>query len=371
MAKKIILSAGGTGGHLFPAIALGEELSKIPGYSVHLVTDLRCKKYLPADLGFEAHIIDIYLKFSAKAGKKSKVSNIYNKVRSIFYLIKAGIKSFFLTSRLKPDIVIGFGGYPSLPMLLWARIFRIPVIIHEQNCFLGKVNRLFADYAKLIALSYPETVNIDKYDKKKIIITGDLVRESIKNLPNNYNPNNEFFTIFIVGGSQGARFFSTLVPEAIEKLLTLKPDTKIKIIQQSSLEDQENLRNRYSKLGLECELSDFFRNITNIYAKSMLVISRSGAGTIAELKYVGVPAIFIPYPHSSEDHQYFNAKAIENSGGGRCFREENITPKILAEELFTFITNPELLLKASQNLLKLREIGAVRNLSDTVTKIIN
>ncbi len=370
MKKKraILLAAGGTGGHLFPAIAIAEELLKIQSPNnhynnnitdIHLITDLRCQKYLTDDLSFNIHIVDLHL----------SMFGFINKIKSVIKLLRACIKTAILLRKIKPDIVIGFGGYPSFPSLLAARLFRIPIIIQEQNCFLGKTNCYFARYAKLIALSYEKTKNIDTKLKSKLLFTGDVVRSNIQNLVEKNNFYNKDFHLFVFGGSQGAKIFSDLVPKAIEKLKIINPSIDISVTQQAKKEDQNKLAEFYKKLNVTYEISDFFHNISEIYNKSQLVIARSGASTIAELSNIGLPAIFIPYPYAADNHQYFNAKDLENSNASWCYAQKDISSLILAEKINELITNRDLLTQASKNLLSRKTNGA-RHLADTVLKII-
>ena len=356
--KSIILAAGGTGGHLFPALALAEELDNT-NVDVHLITDLRCQKYLDQNQPIKTHIFDFHL----------KMTGLLNKVISVWRLSNVCIKTLCLIGKLKPHIIIGFGGYTSFPSLLAAKVLRIPYIVQEQNCFLGKSNRLFAGSAKIIALSYKETSNVSLSDTPKVVITGDLVRSSIRNLPIKNTFDNEEFRLFIFGGSQGAKVFSQLIPEAITELLKLNPSLKIHLTQQVSQDDQKEIAAIYDKLGIKYVLSPFFHNMAEIYSKTDLVISRSGASTVAELVNVGVPAIFIPFPYAMEDHQYFNAKAIENSKAGWCFRQEEITSIILAQKIYELIVDRKLLKETSKNLLNRKNNGA-KYLADTVLKII-
>jgi len=356
--KSILLAAGGTGGHLFPALALAEEFDDSI-VDVHLITDLRCQKYLDQNQPIKTHIFDFHL----------KMTGLVNKVISLWRLSNVCIKTLLLIGKLKPDMIIGFGGYTSFPSLLAAKVLRIPYIVQEQNCFLGKSNRLFAGSARIIALSYKETSNISIYDNKKVIVTGDLVRSSIRNLPIKSTFDNEEFRLFIFGGSQGAKVFSEIIPQAIIELLKLNPNLKIHITQQTSHTDQKEISAIYDKLGIKYVLSPFFHNMAEIYAKTDLVVSRSGASTVAELVNVGVPAIFIPFPYAMEDHQYFNARAIENSKAGWCFRQEDITPLILAQKICELVVDRTLLKEASKNLLSRKNNGA-KYLADTVLKII-
>lgn len=356
--KSIVLAAGGTGGHLFPAMALAEEFDNTV-VDVHLITDLRCKKYLDHSMPVKTHIFDFHL----------KMTGLVNKIVSLWRLSNVCIKTLWLIGKLRPNIIIGFGGYTSFPSLLAAKVLRIPYIVQEQNCFLGKSNRLFATSAKIIALSYKETNNVSIYDNKKIVITGDLVRSSIRNLPIKKTFDNDPFQLFIFGGSQGAKIFSQIIPDAITELLQLKPDLKIHITQQASLDDQKMISSVYDKLAIKYVLSPFFHDMAEIYSKTDLVISRSGASTVAELVNVGVPAIFIPFPYAMEDHQYFNAKAIETNKAGWCFRQEEITPLILAQKIYELIIDRNLLKETSKNLLNRKNNGA-KYLADTVLKII-
>ena len=358
--KTILLVAGGTGGHFFPAIALAEELAK-SNCDIHLITDLRCQKYVSADSPATTHIIDLYLKSSGLSGK----------VRSAMQILAACMKALFLIIKIKPAIVIGFGGYPSFPAMLVAKILNIPMIIQEQNCFLGKTNRFFAKSAKLIALSYFETNNVNIECKDKLLFTGDIVRSMIQNLPEKQDKDfdTKKFNLFIFGGSQSAKIFSRLIPDAIAELLKLNPEVELSIIQQVNAADRTQLAANYDLLGIKYELSEFFHDIDKIYEKSQLVIARSGASTIAELTSIGLPAIFIPLPSAAEDHQYFNAKAIENNNAGWCYTQKEVTPIILADKIHTLINNRYLLKTASTNLLK-RKNNGTKYLADTVLKII-
>lgn len=356
--KIILLSAGGTGGHLFPALALAEELL-LSKNKVQLITDTRCQKYINKDLGFKVNVIDFYL----------KMNSIFNKIISLYKIIFSCFKHVFLIKKISPKVIIGFGGYTSFPAIFAARILNIPYVLVELNCFLGKANRLFTDKAHLIALTYKETVNVGHIHKDKIIYTGDLVRSAIRNLPIKDNFNKEVFKIFVFGGSQGAKIFSELIPTAIEKILQSNPNTQIEIIQQAKIEDHDRLNNFYQKLRVKHTISDFFHNIHEIYADSDLAITRSGSGTVAELVTIGLPSIFIPFPYAMEDHQYYNAKALEDSGASWCCRQETLTPEILANKILALINNRKLLINASENMIK-RKSNGTKYLADTVLKII-
>lgn len=357
--KKIVIAAGGTGGHFFPAVAVGEELKK-RGLNVSLITDLRCRKYLTDDMNLTAYVVDLYI---------SK-QNIFKIIKSGLLLISATIKAFKLLCKIKPELIIGFGGYPSFSPMAAAVLLGIPIVIHEQNSFIGKSNRFFAKFAKKIALSYKETANIDNKFLSKVIYTGDIIRDNIKSLKTKSKFANDQFRMFVFGGSQSAQIFSILIPETIKLLKEKHPEISIKVTQQALKSDQEALAKIYNVLDIDYEISEFFYQIDKIYANSDLVIARAGASTIAELTYIGLPAIFIPYPFASENHQLHNAQALEAAGASWCFPQNHVTPQILADKIIELVMDRKKLQIASKNLLTRRTDGT-KILADTVEKIIN
>ena len=356
--KKIILNAGGTGGHFFPAIALGEELAK-HGYRIYLITDKRCKKYLTEDIKFTVKIIDLRIKSGGLQGKLiALVKILFSTLKALMYLTK-----------IRPHTMVSFGGYPTIPSSSAALLLNIPLIIHEQNSFLGKTNKFFARFAKVVALSYAET-KFEKNSSQSSVITGDVVRANIKNLVAKDNFNNPTFRILIIGGSQSAKIFSTLIPEAIKQLLKLDPSVKLQITQQAPESDHEVIGKIYSDLGISHRLSGFFHNIENEYNNAELAICRAGASTIAELSSIGLPAIFIPYPYAADNHQFLNATVLEKNGASWCIEQAAATPEGLAAKLLDLTRNREMLHKASIELLKRRCDGA-KILAATVEKIIS
>jgi UDP-N-acetylglucosamine--N-acetylmuramyl-(pentapeptide) pyrophosphoryl-undecaprenol N-acetylglucosamine transferase len=357
--KKIIVAGGGTAGHLFPAIALGEELTK-RGYQLHLITDIRCKKYLTPNITLTSHILNFRL----------PPRGLLNKLKFIISLLLVILKSLLLLVKIKPSAIIGFGGYPTFPPLLVAILLNIPIIIYEQNCFIGKANRFFLRFAKKIALAYQETKNCDNINPDKIVMIGNIIRTSIKSLNVKNNFNNDIFRIFVFGGSQSAKIFSNLIPQIIKILLQLDPNIKLHITQQAPLEDHYFIAKTYDELNISYKLGDFFDDMDQQYQNHQLVISRAGASTIAELSYIGFPAIFIPLPSASENHQFYNAKALEDSGAGWCFEQDKISPEKLADKILLLIKNRDILVRASYELLKRKNDGS-KILSDTIEAVIN
>jgi UDP-N-acetylglucosamine--N-acetylmuramyl-(pentapeptide) pyrophosphoryl-undecaprenol N-acetylglucosamine transferase len=359
--KIILLTAGGTGGHFFPAVSLAEELCLNKNVEVHISTDNRCKKYLTNDIKIKSHIVDLYI----------NLRGLFKKLKFPFIILNSLLKAFILILKLRPKLIIGFGGYPTFPVMFVGRLFFIPTIIYEQNSFFGKSNKFFAKNSKIIALAYKDTHNLPKEYLSKTLIVGDLVRSNIKTLEQkNFSDVNNTFNLLIIGGSQGAKIFSILVPEAIKILLTKYPDIRINVTQQVQKNDQNFVKKIYDDLKINNIISDFFYDIDSHYKNCHLLIARSGATTIAELSYIGLPAIFIPLPSAADDHQYYNAKALQDSGSSWLYRQNDITPEILANKLYDLITNPNIIKQASINILKRKTDGA-KYLADTVLKIIS
>jgi UDP-N-acetylglucosamine--N-acetylmuramyl-(pentapeptide) pyrophosphoryl-undecaprenol N-acetylglucosamine transferase len=356
---NIILVAGGTGGHLFSALSVAEELQK-RNLTPHFITDKRCQPYLPSNMPAKVYIIDIYL----------KTSGILNKIKAIYRLFIAIFNAFLLLRKLRPDAVMGFGGYPSFPALFAARLLSLPIFLHESDCFLGKTNSFFSRYAKMIFLSATDTKNITSLPQDKLFVSGRIVREAIRNLNVNYDAYAKVFTIFIFGGSQGARFFSDIVPEAIEKVRDMAPDCEIEIVQQAALEEQEDLKNRYRKLGIKHDVEKFFFNINEIYARAQLLICRAGASTLGEMIVTHIPAILVPYPFASGDHQFHNASAIAAENAGWCYRQNALTSDILAHKIAHLMQNRALLEATSCELAKLDNKDAVKLLVDCLLQKI-
>jgi UDP-N-acetylglucosamine--N-acetylmuramyl-(pentapeptide) pyrophosphoryl-undecaprenol N-acetylglucosamine transferase len=357
--KAILLSAGGTGGHLFPAIALAEELSSLGYKNIHLFTDLRCQKYLTQAMPVQVQIVDLYIQ-----------GGVINRIKAIVRLFRSVVCAYRLLKTIRPAVVIAFGGYPTFPTLFASRIRDIPMILHEQNSCLGRTNSFFSGYAKIIALSYKQTKGVAADNlEEKTLITGDLVRDSIKNLPEKQVFTSNPFILFAFGGSQGAKIFSHLLPGAIKILKEQHPEIDIEIIQQVRAEDLAEVQKIYDDIGVKSRLSDFFHDMSDIYQKAHLAVTRAGAMTISELTHVGLPALYIPLSSASDNHQYYNAKAVEEEKASWLFLQQNITTMSLSNAIYDLIINRNKLIEASKNLLK-RKIDGRKNLADTVIKII-
>jgi UDP-N-acetylglucosamine--N-acetylmuramyl-(pentapeptide) pyrophosphoryl-undecaprenol N-acetylglucosamine transferase len=331
MTKGIILlAAGGTGGHLFPAEALAHELKAI-GYSVHLVTDSRAERYagkFPAD---EIHVVS-----SATIGSKNPL-----KVAGSLWKLWTGMRTARrLIARLKPKVVVGFGGYPTVPPLLAATGMGVPSMIHEQNAVMGRANKALAGRVKAIAGGFlPEA---DGPYAAKTVTTGNPVRPAVleaAKVP--YQPSNEgeAFRLVVFGGSQGAQYFSKTVPTAIS-LLDDGLRKRLKVTQQARPEDMEMVQGCISKLDLGAEIAPFFNDMAERIARAHLVICRSGASTVSEIAVIGRPAVLVPYPYALDHDQAANAAALAANGGAKVIAQAELSAEKLATILTHAMNNP-------------------------------
>ncbi|MAD49246.1 MAG: UDP-N-acetylglucosamine--N-acetylmuramyl-(pentapeptide) pyrophosphoryl-undecaprenol N-acetylglucosamine transferase [Gammaproteobacteria bacterium] len=326
--KVLMFVAGGTGGHIYPSLSL---ISKMKNYNFLIFTDNR--GFLYYENFFDKKNIN-YKIFTNKVTSPSN-KNIVNKIISLFQLFISLVKSLLILTTQKPDIAIGFGGYPTVAPMLAAKFFSTPLIIHEQNAIIGRGNKLLSKISNKLALSFENTKKIENV--KNSIFTGNPVREEFEQIGNNHINElnlNKFFTILIYGGSLGASYFSRELTSAICSLPT-EIKTNIKIIQQVRIEDLENVKNNYKSHKVEAEISTFFQNIYKKFQIADLIITRSGGSSVAEILASCKPAIFVPLPSSFENHQYENAKFFEINNCGWIFDQiknsENDLQKLIKD----------------------------------------
>ncbi len=354
----ILLSAGGTGGHVFPARALAEELM-LRGYKIELATDTRGVKYFEGlDATIPRHII----------ASGTYTSGILGKLLGGFELIKGFVQSINLIRNVQPIAIVGFGGYPSAPPLFAGQLLGIKTVIHESNAILGLANKLLAPFASKIALSYPETVGVPDKLKLKSVCTGNPVRQAIADLSIIPYPSlSDKITIMVVGGSQGAKVFSDVVPLA---LASLPEDiqSRLNIIQQSRADAIEAVRAIYSNSKLDFEIKSFFDDMPARVKNTHLFISRSGASTVAEMTAAGRPAIYVPFPWNRDNQQVFNAEQVTKSGGGWVVLEKNLTVDVLKSILENLLNSPDSLQKAAASARNLGLIDATQRLADMIAE---
>jgi len=352
--STIVLSAGGTGGHLFPAQALAAELSS-RGRRIVVMTDTRGKNYNTAFPGAEIETVP-----SASFANRSQM------LTAPFAIFAGVFVALAKLLHLKPAAVVGFGGYPSLPVMIAARLGGFPTAIHEQNAVLGRVNRLIASGMRAIAASLP----FARFAPKgRIVFTGNPVRpqaaalaHSIYNAPEENGP----IHLLVFGGSQGARALSELVPASIA-MLPANLRARLDIVQQCRPEDLESTRAAYK--GVKVELASFFNDLPARMARAHLVISRSGASTVSELAVIGRPAILIPYPFATDDHQTANADVLANAGAAWRISQSELTPEIFAKRLEGILACPAELAKRAAAAHALGKPDAAQRLADLVDEI--
>jgi UDP-N-acetylglucosamine--N-acetylmuramyl-(pentapeptide) pyrophosphoryl-undecaprenol N-acetylglucosamine transferase len=351
-----LLAAGGTGGHLFPAAALAQELGR-RGYDVELATDLRAEKY-----GGDFPARAIHRIPSATLTSRSPFA-----VVRTFSRLGLGLGgALALMRKIKPRAVIGFGGYPTLPPIIAASLLGIPTAIHEQNAVMGRANRLLARFASRIALSFMPTKLLPKEYEAKALLTGTPVRDAVLAYREiDYAPptSQGRLLLLVFGGSQGARFFSEIMPQALP-LLPEALRARLTLVQQAREEDLDALQEAFRAAGIAAHLAPFFRDLPERIANAHLVIARAGASTVAELMAIGRPCLLVPLPHSLDNDQLENATRLQDGGGGWCVRQAELTPNRLAEELAALLASPELLARAAAKAKGMAEIDAVSKLAD-------
>ena len=334
MAKgTILLAAGGTGGHLFPAEALAHELIR-RGWTVHLATDDRAERYAGNFPATAVHPIA-----SATFGSRNPV-----KLAAAFWTIWRGVRqSSDLIRRINPAAVVGFGGYPTLPPLYAATRRKAPTLVHEQNAVMGRANKALAARVNAIAGGFlkPGASGV----AAKIVETGNPVRPAVleaAKTPYQASGPGEPFRLLVFGGSQGAQFFSDAIPAAVGKL-SAEQRKRLKVTQQARAEDAEKVKKTYAELGVPAEISPFFTDMAARIANSHLVMSRSGASTVSEIAVIGRPALFVPYPHALDHDQAANAAALAAAGGAQVHPQSTLSPDRMAELIGGLMDDPKTL----------------------------
>ncbi len=355
MNGPFVLAAGGTGGHLFPAQALARELMR-RGRRVVVMTDGRGHNYGNAFPGAEITTVPA----ATFAGR-----SIPGRVLALGIIligIAAALKKML---NLRPRAVVGFGGYPSLPIMTAAWLARVPAALHEQNAVLGRVNRLLAPRVRAIAASFP-FARFAPEDSRRLVFTGNPVRPEAAQLQDSTYAAPEAngpIRILVFGGSQGAKALSELVPAA---LLRLTPALRNRLIvtQQCRGDDVPMVENAYRGSAIKVEVGKFFNDLPKRMADAHLVIARSGASTLSELTVIGRPAILIPYPFAMDDHQAANAAVLEKEGAAWVIPQNDLDPEKLAKVLEEIFSQPEQLRARAAAAKRLGHPDAAQRLAD-------
>ena len=356
--RLALLAAGGTGGHVFPALALAEILLA-RGFKVDLVTDRRGSAFHDIDSRMAVH--RLYAGTITGHGLLRKAAGA---ARLLLGIGQAWIRLM----RLKPSVVVGFGGYPSLPSLIAASRLGRPTIIHDQNAVLGRANRLLAPRATAIATSFDSVAGLRPRDADRIVCTGNPVRAGVTRLaetsyeaPQLDGPLN----VLVLGGSQGAHVFSAVVPQAIRRL-PRHLQARLHIAQQARPEDLDQVEEAYREVSASVTLRSFFTDVPQRLATAHLVICRAGGSTVAELTTAGRPAILVPFPGALDQDQAANGQAMDEAGGGWLMPQSAFTPDALAGRLQRLLTMPDLLVRAADAARALGRPDAAQALADLV-----
>jgi UDP-N-acetylglucosamine--N-acetylmuramyl-(pentapeptide) pyrophosphoryl-undecaprenol N-acetylglucosamine transferase len=357
----IIIAAGGTGGHFFPAEALATELTS-RGRRIALMTDVRSG----------AIHSEIFASRETFALRGAGIAG-RGPIRAATAALALGAGTFqaaTVLSRLRPAVLVAFGGYPSVAPVLGARLLRHRprIVLHEQNAVLGRANRFLARHASLLALSFPETGRVPSGVATDF--TGNPVRPAIAGLATTpYAPPTSSIRLAVLGGSLGARVFSDIVPPAITAL----PEAfrvGLHLTQQCRTEDITRVRQAYAKTGVTADLSPFFPDIADRLASAHLVIARAGASTVAELAVAACPSILVPLPGAIDDHQTANARALVTAGAARMIPQAEFTPPTLTALLTDLLSNPAQLAAASEAARTIARPDAAARLADLVESFI-
>ncbi len=357
LQRSALLVAGGTGGHLFPAMALREALMT-RGWRVHMATDPRVGGFIAGVPADEMHRI----RAATLGGSPAAMA------RSLATLARGVAESRRLLNELRPGVVVGFGGYPTVPPLVAARLRGLPIVVHEANAVVGRANRLLIRLGAILATGFDKPQGSARAGE--IVHVGNPVRAAIAAAARPYaapQPDRPF-NLLVIGGSQGARVFSGLVPGALAEL----PEDKrrrIRLVQQARPEDLDATRQVLSGIGVAAELAPFFTDMGERLANAHLVLCRAGASTIAELAFMGRPAILVPYPHALDHDQAENARLLAENGGGWLMPEHELTVKVLARRLAALMDWPEQLQQAADAAKAEGRPDAAERLADVVDRL--
>ena len=352
-----VVTAGGTGGHLFPAEALAGQLAA-RGAATHLFTDRRVD-------GFASDLPGVEV-VRVRAGRLG--GGPLGTLGGVVEIALGVVQARRLLRRLEPAAVVGFGGYVSLPTMLAATQLGFPTVIHEQNAVLGRANRLLARRVHRIATGFAETAALRAAERGRATHTGNPVRPAFIDVAaSRYDPPEpgDPVELLITGGSQGARIFSEIVPAAIG-LLPPPLRAALRLAQQARPEDLDGVAEQYERIGVEAEVQSFFLDMPHRLQRAHLAICRSGASTIAELAAVGRPALLVPYPFAADDHQSANARAFANAGGGWVIPQPSLSAPMLANRLAELLTDPGALRHAAVQARAFARDDAAARLADLV-----
>ena len=357
VSRNFVLAAGGTGGHIIPAYALGAELLR-RGHHVALITDDRGAKIPGCPDGVTKHILP--------AGRLGGGPKGWIAAARAIWAGRTMARQLYST--FEPTAVVGFGGYPALPALLGAFAEKVPTIIHEQNAVLGRVNRFVSKKVDAIATAYPNVRRIAPAQADKVRLVGNPVLEDVIALRDEAYPafmEEGVFRVLVTGGSQGATVMSDIVPDGLARM-PLNLRRRLQVTQQCRAEDLESVRKTYADHQIPAQLATYLENLPERLGWAHLVISRAGASTIAELTCAGRPAILVPLPIATDNHQAYNTEEMVKAGGARAIPQASFTPVELAKQIQKMALLPDSLENAAKAAKSCGRPNAVYELADLV-----
>jgi len=358
MIKKIIFTSGGTGGHIFPAINLMKHMAS-KGYEVLLVTDIRGKKFIKNYSEFKSYILKI----------ERPINNVLiQKLLYFFSICSSIISSIRILKKEKPDLIFGFGGYASFPISVLSRLFNIPLVIYENNVILGRANKYLSLFSKKILVANKVTNLLRKKHKKKIYKVGNILNKKIVNHLDIEKKNKDFFSILILGGSQGAKIFGEIIPPVIKMIKDKGYEIEVN---QQTLHDQKNeIEDFYIKNKIKNNVFEFSNDILKLISSSNLAITRCGASTTAELTHTLTPFIAVPLKNSIDNHQYLNAEYYEKNNCCWILEQNNFNNQNLLNLILNIIKNKNNLENASQAMKKVRNKNVYNNIEKEIGDFI-
>lgn len=356
--RPILLAAGGTGGHLFPAQALAVALAA-RGAAVELVTDERALKYGGA---FPARAFHTIVAATPTGG------SLVTKGLAVLTLLRGVLAARALMKRVRPRAVVGFGGYPTVAPMVAARQAKIPSVLHEQNAVMGRANRFLSGGVDRIATGFPTLGGVDAAAQVKLAHVGNPLRPAVIEAANAPYPAGEGLRVLVTGGSQGARVMSDVVPAAIA-LLTPQERARVTLTQQARGEDETRVREAYAKLGFSAEIAPFFADLPTRIAGAHLVVARAGASTVSELAAIGRACLLVPFPHALDQDQAANAGLLEQSGAATVIAQTEFSAERLARELREALADPETLKMRGEAARAVAVTDAADRLADLVLSI--
>lgn len=358
--RHFLLAAGGTGGHMLPAYALAGELIA-RGHRVALVSDDRGLRIPGAPAELETHVLP--------AGRVA--GGPVGWVKAALAIRKGRAMAIDLMRSFDPAVVVGFGGYPSLPSLLAARALKRPSVIHEQNAVLGRVNRLMAPRVDAVAVAYRNIHRFPANCEAKRHLTGNPVREEIVAIREDGFPplpEDGIFRLLVVGGSLGATVLSEVVPAAIA-MLPPALLSRLQVVQQCREDDIEAVRAKYAELGVAAECASYITDFPDRLRWAHMVVARAGASTVAELACAGRPAIFVPYPHAMDNHQSYNVADLVEAGGALSFQQADFTAGAVAKQIQRMALEAGALEEAAERAASCGLPDATRDLASLVESL--